>query len=163
MVNLAEHFGNVQTIMMKLKRVPGLIAILALIAIQSNATTLYVRYTSTEIIIATDSKRTAETGETVCVCKIFLIGDTVIASAGLAEYGAFDPRNFAREAIRNSPSLVDARAKFEDLISEPLIEVLKRLKKRNSERYEVFKKGAETRTSYYSPGSQGWAGRVNYA
>ncbi len=126
---------------MKLKNVFGLFALIALVAVQSNATVLYVRYTSTEIIIGTDSKRTEDTGQTVCVCKTFLIGDTVIASAGLAEYGAFDPRDFAREAIQNSQSLVDARAKFEDLINDPLIEVLKKLKNRNSAEYDVFRKG----------------------
>ena len=94
----------------------------------SQATVLYVRYNVNEIIIGTDSKRTAETGQTVCVCKILQVGDTVIASAGLAEYGAFDPRNFAREAINSSQSLVEARAKFEELISQPLIEVLQKLK-----------------------------------
>jgi hypothetical protein len=65
----------------------------------------------------------------------------VIASAGLAEYGAFDPRDFAREAIQNSQSLVDVRTRFEDLINEPLLEVLKKLKNKNSPRYEVFKQG----------------------
>ena len=111
------------------------------VAAHSNATVLYVRYNVNEIIIGTDSKRTAETGQTVCVCKILQIGNTVIASAGLAEYGAFDPRDFAREAVNSSQSLVDARTKFEELISEPLIEVLKKLKARNSARYEIFKTG----------------------
>ena len=112
------------------------------VASQCNSTVLYVRYNVNEIIIGTDSKRTAETGQTVCVCKILQVGDTVIASAGLAEYGAFDPRDYAREAITSTQTLVDARAKFEDLIGDPLIDVLKKLKARNSARYEVFKTGA---------------------
>ncbi|HEY5446251.1 MAG TPA: hypothetical protein VIJ87_17645, partial [Pyrinomonadaceae bacterium] len=96
-----------------------------------NATVLYVRFTSNEIVIATDSKRTATTGQTVCVCKITQIGDTFVASAGLAEFGAFDPREFAREAIKTSSTLVEARTRFEQLISEPLIDVLKKVKSRN--------------------------------
>jgi hypothetical protein len=118
-----------------------LVAVLLFVS-QSNATVLYVRYNVNEIIIGTDSKRTAETGQTVCVCKILQVGDTVIASAGLAEYGAFDPRDFARDAINTSQTLVDARAKFEELISDRLIEVLTRLKVRSRARYEVFKTGA---------------------
>ena len=116
--------------------------LIATFVAQSQATVLYVRYNVNEIIIGTDSKRTAETGQTVCVCKILQVGDTVVASAGLAEYGEFDPRDFARDAINSSQSLVEARAKFEDLISQPLIEVLQKLKARQSERYEVFKTGA---------------------
>ena len=107
-----------------------------------NATVLYVRYTSNEIIIGTDSKRTAETGQTVCVCKISKIGDTFIASAGLAEYGSFDPKDFARQAIQSSNRLTDVRDKFEQLIQEPLIDVLKKVRDRNPTRYEVFKRGA---------------------
>ena len=118
------------------------IIVIVTIAAQCNATVLYVRYNNNEIIIGTDSKRTAETGQTVCVCKILQIGDAVIASAGLAEYGSFDPRDYAREAINSTQSLVDARAKFEELINEPLIEVLRKLKARNRGKYEVFKTGA---------------------
>ena len=118
-----------------------LVAILLFVS-QSNATVLYVRYNVNEIIIGTDSKRTAETGQTVCVCKIMHVGDTVIASAGLAEFGPFDPRDYAREAITSTQTLTDARARFEELISEPLIEVLKKLRNRSRARYEVFKTGA---------------------
>lgn len=107
-----------------------------------NATVLYVRYTSNEIIIATDSKRTAETGQTVCVCKLSKIGDIFIASAGLAEYGSFDPKDFARQAIQSSNNLTEIRDKFEQLIQQPLIDVLKKVKDRNPSRYEVFKRGA---------------------
>jgi hypothetical protein len=107
-----------------------------------NATVLYVRYTSNEIIIATDSKRTAETGQTVCVCKLSRIGDTFIASAGLAEYGSFDPKDFARQAIQSSNKLTEVRDKFEQLIQQPLIDVLKKVRNRNPARYEVFKRGA---------------------
>ena len=109
---------------------------------ESKATVLYVRYSSNEIVIGTDSKRTAETGDTVCVCKIFRIGDTFIASAGLAEYGAFDPREFAEKAIKESQTLVEARTRFEQVIEQPLIDVLKKLKTKNRDRYEVFKRGA---------------------
>src|SRR4030095_11316927 len=119
-----------------------LIIVILVFAAETRATVLYVRYNVNEIIIGTDSKRTVETGQTVCVCKILQVGNTVIASAGLAEYGAFDPRAFAREAINSSQSLVEARAKFEELISQPLLEVLQKLKARHSERYEVFKTGA---------------------
>ena len=103
---------------------------------------LYVRFTSNEIIIGADSKRTAETGDYVCVCKISQIGDTFVASAGLAEYGPFDPRQFAVEALSNSQSLVEARMRFEQQIEQPLIEVLGKLKVRNRSRYDAFKKGA---------------------
>jgi hypothetical protein len=103
---------------------------------------LYVRFSSDQIVIATDSKRTAETGQTVCVCKIAQIGDTFIASAGLAEFGEFDPKEFAREAINSSRTLVEARARFEELITGTLIDVLKRVKKKHPARYEVFKQGA---------------------
>src|SRR5687767_3640155 len=82
------------------------------IPLNVNATVLYVRFSSDQIVIATDSKRTAETGQTVCVCKIAQIGDTFIASAGLAEFGEFDPREFAREAIESSDSPVEARSRF---------------------------------------------------
>jgi len=119
-----------------------LIVLVVILFADCNATVLYVRFTSNEIVIATDSKRTATTGQTVCVCKITQIGDTFVASAGLAEFGAFDPREFAREAIKTSSTLVEARTRFEQLISEPLIDVLKKVKSRNRERYEVFKKGA---------------------
>ena len=94
------------------------------ITFSSNATVLYVRYTSNEIIISTDSKRTAETGQTVCVCKVTKIGDTFIASAGLAEYGSFDPKDFARQAIQSSDKLTEVRDKFEQLIQQPLIDIL---------------------------------------
>jgi len=116
--------------------------LVVILSIDCNATVLYVRFTSNEIVIATDSKRTATTGQTVCVCKITRVGDTFIASAGLAEYGAFDPREFAREAINTSSTLVEARTRFEELISQPLIDVLKKVKTKNRDRYEVFKKGA---------------------
>ena len=109
---------------------------------QTHATVLYVRYTSNEILIATDSKRTAETGQTVCVCKLSRIGDTFVASAGLAEYGSFDPKDFAREAIQSSNKLADIRDKFEQLIQQPLIDVLKKVRTRNPSRYAVFKQGA---------------------
>ena len=118
------------------------ILLLLEISFSCNATVLYVRYTSNEIIIATDSKRTAETGQTVCVCKLSRIGDTFIASAGLAEYGSFDPRDFARKAIQSSNTLTEVRDKFEQLIQQPLIDVLKKVRNRNPARYEVFKRGA---------------------
>ena len=126
---------------MMMRKASVLILLVVLFPTNSRATVLYVRYNLNEIIIATDSKRTAETGQTVCVCKILQIGDTVIASAGLAEYGSFDPRDFAREAITSTRTLVDARARFEDLISQPLIEVLTKVKNRNPARYQVFKTG----------------------
>jgi hypothetical protein len=113
-----------------------------LMSSQTYATVLYVRYTSNEIIIATDSKRTAETGQTVCVCKVNRIGDTFVASAGLAEYGSFDPKEFAREAIESSNNLPEIRDNFEQLIQQPLIAVLKKLRVRNPARYAVFKQGA---------------------
>jgi len=103
---------------------------------------LYVRFSSNEIVIGADSKRTAETGDYVYVCKIFQVGDTFVASAGLAEYGAFDPRQFAVEALSDSQTLVEARAEFEQLIEQPLIEVLRKLKVRNRSRYDAFKTGA---------------------
>jgi hypothetical protein len=112
------------------------------ISASCNATVLYVRYTSNEIIIATDSKRTAETGQTVCVCKLSRINDIFIASAGLAEYGSFDPKDFAREAIQSSDNLSEIRDRFEQLIQQPLIDVLKKVRTRNPTRYEVFKRGA---------------------
>jgi len=120
------------------------VAVLLTLAIcfECRATVLYVRFTSNEIIIGADSKRTSEKGDYVCVCKISQIGDTFIASAGLAEYGAFDPREFAVEALSNSQSLVEARTKFEQLIEHPLIEVLGKLKVRNRSLYDAFKKGA---------------------
>jgi hypothetical protein len=118
------------------------ILLILTIGCSCDATVLYVRYTSNEIIIATDSKRTAETGQTVCVCKISKIGDTFIASAGLAEYGSFDPKDFARQAIQSSNRLTDVRDKFEQLIQEPLIDVLKKVRDRNPTRYDVFKRGA---------------------
>jgi hypothetical protein len=119
-----------------------LIFLILSVSVNANATVLYVRYSSDQIIIATDSKRTAETGQTVCVCKIAQIGDTFIASAGLAEFGEFDPKEFAREAINSSQTLVETRARFEELISDSLIDVLKRIKKKNPDRYDVFKQGA---------------------
>ena len=118
------------------------ILLLLLMSSQSQATVLYVRYTSSEIIIATDSKRTAETGQSVCVCKISRIGDVFIASAGLAEYGSFDPKDFAREAIQSSSNLSEIRDRFDQLIQQPLIDVLKKVRARNPARYEVFKRGA---------------------
>jgi len=127
--------------MRTLRKLAPLILILATCG-EMRATVLYVRYSSNQIVIATDSKRTAETGDTVCVCKIAQIGDTFIASAGLAEYGGFDPKNFAREAIQNSKTLLEMRERFEQLLYEPLVDVLQRIKKRNPARYEVFKKGA---------------------
>jgi hypothetical protein len=120
----------------------ALIFIVFLITSQINATVLYVRYTSNEIIIATDSKRTAETGQTVCVCKLSRIGDVFVASAGLAEYGSFDPKDFAREAIQSSDNLIEIRDRFEQLIQHPLLGVLKKVRVRNPTRYEVFKRGA---------------------
>jgi hypothetical protein len=119
-----------------------LIVIILSACCEGKATVLYVRFSSNEIVIGTDSKRTAETGDTVCVCKLIRIGDTFVASAGLAEYGAFDPREFAKEALTTSRTLVESRTKFEQLIEQPLIEVLKRLKTKNRDRYEVFKRGA---------------------
>jgi hypothetical protein len=116
--------------------------LILLIHFESHATVLYVRYTSNEIIIATDSKRTAETGQTVCVCKVSRIGNTFIASAGLAEFGAFDPKDFARQAIESSNRLTEIRDKFEQLIRQPLIDVLMKVRARNPARYEVFKHGA---------------------
>ena len=120
----------------------ALIFLILSVSVNANATVLYVRYSSNQIIIATDSKRTAETGQTVGVCKITQIGDTFIASAGLAEFGEFDPKEFAREAINSSQPLVETRAKFEELINDDLIDVLKRIKKKNPDRYDVFKQGA---------------------
>jgi hypothetical protein len=119
-----------------------LIVLIILVSVQTRATVLYVRFSSDQIVIATDSKRTAETGQTVCVCKIAQIGDTFIASAGLAEFGDFDPKEFAREAIEDSETLIETRARFEQLITEPLVEVLKRVKVKHPARYEVFKQGA---------------------
>ncbi len=125
-------------------KLSALFSILLVLAIIStcNATVLYVRYTSNEIIVATDSKRTAETGQTVCVCKVSQIGDIFIASAGLAEYGSFDPKDFARQAMQSSHKLNEVRDKFEQLIQEPLIDVLTKLRNRNPTRYEGFKQGA---------------------
>jgi hypothetical protein len=110
--------------------------------VECHATVLYVRFSSSEIVIGADSKRTAETGDSVSVCKVSRVGDTFIASAGLAEYGAFDPRQFAVEALSNSQTLIEARTTFEQLIEHPLIEVLKKLRVRNRSRYDAFKKGA---------------------
>lgn len=125
----------------RLKNWAFIVVIVALFG-EAKGTVLYVRYTSNEIVIATDSKRTAETGQTVCVCKIAQIGDTFIASAGLAEFGDFDPKEFAREAINTSRTLIETRTRFEELIAEPLVDVLKRVKIKHPARYEVFKKGA---------------------
>jgi hypothetical protein len=119
-----------------------LIVLTVAMAGETKATVLYVRFSSDQIVIATDSKRTAETGQTVCVCKIAQIGDAFIASAGLAEFGEFDPKTFAQEAIETSNTLIEAREKFEQLIAEPLVEVLKRVKIKHPTRYEVFKQGA---------------------
>ena len=55
------------------------IFLLLLMSVESRATVLYVRFSAREIIIGADSKRTAETGATVCVCKITKIGDTFVA------------------------------------------------------------------------------------
>lgn len=119
-----------------------LIILIMVTCYDTKATVLYVRFTANEVVIGTDSKRTAETGDTVCVCKIFRIGDTFVASAGLAEYGAFDPREFAEKAMKGSQTLVEARTRFEQLIEQPLIDVLKKLRTKNRDRYEVFKRGA---------------------
>jgi hypothetical protein len=119
-----------------------LIALLLATCSDTTATVLYVRVTPQEIVIGADSKRTAETGVTVCVCKITRIDDTFIASAGLAEFGAFDPREIALQAIKDSRTLVEARVKFEQQIEQPLVDVLTKLRARNRERYEAFKKGA---------------------
>lgn len=116
--------------------------LLATFSYNSNATVLYVRYTSNEVIIATDSKRTADNGQTVCVCKVSRIGDTLIASAGLAEYGSFDSEDFARQAVKNAANLTEARDTFEQLIKQPLIDVLTRLRLKDPSRYQVFKRGA---------------------
>jgi len=113
-----------------------------LICFDCHATVLYVRFSANEIVIGADSKRTAETGDYVYVCKISQIGDTFVTSAGLAEYGAFDPRQFAVEALSDSQTLVEARTKFEQLIEQPLIEVLRKVKVRNRSSYDAFKKGA---------------------
>lgn len=125
----------------RLQKVLFFVLILA-VCVETKATVLYVRFSSDQIIIAADSKRTAETGQTVCVCKIAQIGDTFIASAGLAEFGDFDPREFAREAIEKSRSLIESRTKFEELIAEPLVDVLQRVRIKHPTRYEVFKQGA---------------------
>jgi hypothetical protein len=127
---------------MKRRPIKWVLFLLIVLPFECHATVLYVRYTSNEIIIATDSKRTAETGQTVCVCKLSRIADTFIASAGLAEYGAFDPKDFAVEAIKSSNKLTEIRDKFEQLIQEPLVDVLKKVRARNPARYEVFKHGA---------------------
>ena len=118
------------------------IFLLLLMSVESRATVLYVRFSAREIIIGADSKRTAETGATVCVCKITKIGDTFVATAGLAEYGEFDPRDFAREALANTHDLVAARTQFEQLIETPLLEVLTKIRSRNPDRYAAFKQGA---------------------
>ena len=123
-------------------RALALFLILVATVFNVNATVLYVRVTPQEIVIGTDSKRTATTGATVCVCKITKVGDTFVASAGLAEFGTFDPREIAADAIKESQNLVDARARFEERIEQPLIDVLQKLKTRNPDRYEAFKKGA---------------------
>jgi len=109
---------------------------------ECDATVLYVRFNSHEIVIGADSKRTAETGATICVCKITQIGDTFVASAGLAEYGEFDPREVAKDAIESTNTIVEARTKFEKLIERRLLDVLKKVKNRNPERYAAFKQGA---------------------
>ena len=109
---------------------------------ECDATVLYVRFNSHEIVIGADSKRTAETGATICVCKITQIGDTFVASAGLAEYGEFDPREVAKDAIASTNTIVEARTKFERLIERRLLDVLKKVKNRNPERYAAFKQGA---------------------
>ena len=119
-----------------------LVLLLVFLNSNANATVLYVRYTSNEIIIATDSKRTEETGQSVCVCKLSRIGDVFVAYAGLAEYGSFDPKDFAREAIQSSNNLIDIRDRFEQLIQQPLIDVLKKLRTRNAKSYAVFKQSA---------------------
>ena len=118
------------------------IFLLLLMSVESRSTVLYVRFSAREIIIGADSKRTAETGATVCVCKITKIGDTFVATAGLAEYGEFDPRDFAREALANTHDLVAARTQFEQLIETPLLEVLTKIRSRNPGRYAAFKQGA---------------------
>src|SRR4030095_12577015 len=115
---------------------------LAILGADCQATVLYVRFNSHEIVIGADSKRTAETGATICVCKITQIGDTFVASAGLAEYGEFDPRETAKDAIASTNTIVEARTKFEKLIERPLLDVLKKVKNRNPERYAAFKQGA---------------------
>src|SRR4030095_12542580 len=111
-----------------------LIFLILSVSVNANATVLYVRYSSDQIIIATDSKRTAETGQTVCVCKIGQIGDTFIASAGLAEFGEFDTKEFAREAINSSGTLIETRARFDELISDTLVNVLKRVRNKHPNR-----------------------------
>ena len=129
---------------MKITIVTKFVAAVLTLAVcfECHATVLYVRFSSNEIVIGADSKRTAETGDYVYVCKITQIGDAFVASAGLAEYGAFDPKQFAVEALSDSQTLVEARTKFEQLIEQPLLEVLRKVKVRNRSRYDAFKKGA---------------------
>jgi hypothetical protein len=81
----------------------GVMLLLVLLSANGNATVLYVRVTPQEIVIGADSKRTEETGETVCVCKITKIADTFVASAGLAEFGSLIRRD-CREALNRSES-----------------------------------------------------------
>lgn len=120
----------------------ALIVLIVATCCDCKATVLYVRYSSQEIVIGTDSKRTLLTGETACVCKISQIGDTFVASAGLVEYGPFDPKEFAREAINASQDLVETRTLFEQRIEQPLKEVLKILRNKDRARYDAFKRGA---------------------
>jgi len=132
---------EVRKMVAKLKKYTFIALILA-VSVEARGTVLYVRFSSDQIVIATDSKRTAETGQTVCVCKIAQIGDTFIASAGLAEFGDFDPKEFAREAINSSRTLLETRTRFEELIAEPLVDVLNRVRIKHPNRYEIFKQGA---------------------
>jgi len=119
-----------------------LVFLLLLMSFEARATVLYVRFSNTEIVIGADSKRTAETGATVCVCKITRINDVFVASAGLAEYGDFDPREIAKDALADTHDLVEARDRFQQLIESPLLNVLTKIKNRNPDRYAAFKQGA---------------------
>src|SRR4029078_11997044 len=119
-----------------------LVFLLLLMSFEARATVLYVRFSNTEIVIGADSKRTAETGATVWVCMITRINDVFVASAGLAEYGDFDPREIAKDALADTHDLVEARDRLQQLIESPLLNVLTKIKNRNPDRYAAFKQGA---------------------
>jgi hypothetical protein len=126
----------------RVKKCAALVALAAVACSHASATVLYVRFSSHEIVIGADSRRTLENGESYSVCKIRRIGDTFVSSAGVAESDIFNPTEIARQAITTSRTLGKAGTKFEQLIEQPLIDVLKVIKGRDRARYEAFKQGA---------------------
>ncbi|MEK6286007.1 MAG: hypothetical protein AABO57_09730 [Acidobacteriota bacterium] len=96
--------------------------------------------TANDIIVGADSKvnYAVATGNVETTCKIFQVGRVFVASAGMIESAEFeyDARTIATAAIQQGSRILEMMDRYQDAISQPLLEAAGSLHDQNPALYQ---------------------------